>query len=79
MSAAMSAPAPAPPEVRNYAIVTLAYWADTLADGATRTLVLFYFYQLGYNALQVASCSSSTKSSAFSPTSAGAGWPPVLD
>jgi MFS family permease len=55
MSAAMSAPAPAPPEVRNYAIVTLAYWADTLADGATRTLVLFYFYQLGYNALQVAS------------------------
>ena len=51
----MSAPAPAPPEVRNYAIVTLAYWADTLADGATRTLVLFYFYQLGYNALQVAS------------------------
>ena len=55
MSAAISAPAPAPPEVRNYAIVTLAYWADTLADGATRTLVLFYFYQLGYNALQVAS------------------------
>ncbi len=41
--------------VRNYAIVTLAYWADTLADGATRTLVLFYFYQLGYSALQVAS------------------------
>ncbi len=41
--------------VRNYAIVTLAYWADTLADGAIRTLVLFYFYQLGYSALQVAS------------------------
>ena len=41
--------------VRNYALVTLAYWADTLADGAIRTLVLFYFYQLGYNALQVAS------------------------
>lgn len=40
---------------RNYAIVTLAYWADTLADGATRMLVLFYFSQLGYNALQVAS------------------------
>jgi MFS family permease len=40
---------------RNYAIVTLAYWADTLADGATRTLVLFYFSQLGYTALQVAS------------------------
>src|SRR6187402_3528454 len=55
MSAAKPAPAPAPSGVRNYGIVTLAYWADTLADGATRTLVLFYFYQLGYNALQVAS------------------------
>lgn len=43
------------PAVRNYAIVTLAYWADTLADGAIRMLVLFYFYQLGYSALQVAS------------------------
>lgn len=40
---------------RNYAIVTMAYWADTLADGAIRMLVLFYFYKLGYNALQVAS------------------------
>lgn len=41
--------------VRNYALVTIAYWADTLADGAIRTLVLFYFYNLGYSALQVAS------------------------
>lgn len=41
--------------VRNYALVTLAYWSDTLADGAIRTLVLFYFYELGYSALQVAS------------------------
>lgn len=41
--------------VRNYAVVTLAYWADTLADGAIRTLVLFYFYNLGYSAWQVAS------------------------
>lgn len=40
---------------RNYAIVTMAYWADTLADGAIRMLVLFYFYQLGYTAFQVAS------------------------
>lgn len=44
-----------PPGVRNYAIVTGAYWADTLADGAIRTLVLFYFYELGYSAFQVAS------------------------
>ena len=41
--------------LRNYVLVTIAYWADTLADGAIRTLVLFYFYNLGYNALQVAS------------------------
>lgn len=40
---------------RNYAIVTMAYWADTLADGAIRMLVLFHFYQLGYGAMQVAS------------------------
>lgn len=45
----------ADPAVRNYAVVTLAYWADTLADGAIRMLVLFYFYQLGYTAFQVAS------------------------
>ncbi|MGL5017945.1 MAG: organoarsenical effux MFS transporter ArsJ, partial [Luteolibacter sp.] len=48
----MSSPSPS---VRNYAIVTLAYWADTLADGAIRMLVLFYFSKLGYSALQVAS------------------------
>ncbi len=45
----------ADPAVRNYAVVTLAYWADTLADGAIRMLVLFYFYQLGYTAFQMAS------------------------
>ena len=36
-------------------LVTGAYWTDTLVDGATRTLVLFYFDQLGYSPLQVAS------------------------
>src|SRR5688500_17604818 len=41
--------------LRNYVLVTIAYWADTLADGAIRTLVLFYFYERGYSALQVAS------------------------
>jgi predicted MFS family arabinose efflux permease len=40
---------------RNYLLVTGAYWADTLVDGATRTLVLFYFDRLGYTPLQVAS------------------------
>jgi MFS family permease len=53
-SSSTASPAPSP-AVRNYAIVTLAYWADTLADGAIRMLVLFYFYQLGYSAFQVAS------------------------
>ncbi len=42
-------------DLRNYALVTEAYWTDTLVDGATRTLVLFYFDQLGYSPLQVAS------------------------
>ncbi|MGC2373729.1 MAG: organoarsenical effux MFS transporter ArsJ [Solirubrobacteraceae bacterium] len=42
-------------DLRNYALVTGAYWTDTLVDGATRTLVLFYFDRLGYSPLQVAS------------------------
>ncbi|HWH32962.1 MAG TPA: organoarsenical effux MFS transporter ArsJ [Egibacteraceae bacterium] len=42
-------------DLRNYALVTGAYWADTIADGAIRTLVLFYFYELGYSPFAVAS------------------------
>jgi len=42
-------------DLRNYVLVTGAYWTDTLVDGATRTLVLFYFDRLGYTPLQVAS------------------------
>jgi MFS family permease len=42
-------------DLRNYVIVTAAYWADTLVDGSTRVLVLFYFYERGYSAFQVAS------------------------
>ncbi|MBC8162736.1 MAG: organoarsenical effux MFS transporter ArsJ [Roseiflexaceae bacterium] len=42
-------------DLRNYVLVTGAYWADTLTDGAIRMLVLFYFYQLGYSTLAVAS------------------------
>ena len=52
----MSAPAASPRgDLRNYAIVTGAYWADTIADGAIRVLVLFYFYELGYSPFEVAS------------------------
>lgn len=42
-------------DLRNYALVTAAYWADTVTDGALRILVLFYFYELGYSPLAVAS------------------------
>jgi predicted MFS family arabinose efflux permease len=42
-------------DLRNYALVTGAYWADTLADGASRMLVLFYFYDRGYSPFEVAS------------------------
>jgi MFS family permease len=40
---------------RNYALVTGAYWTETLVDGATRMLVLFYFYELGYSPFAIAS------------------------
>ncbi len=42
-------------DLRNYILVTGAYWVETLADGATRMLVLFYFYELGYSPFTVAS------------------------
>ncbi len=55
-SAGTTGPAAPKPsgDLRNYAIVTGAYWADTIADGASRMLVLFYFYELGYSPLKVA-------------------------
>ena len=34
--------------VRNYAIVTTAYFLFTITDGALRMLVLLHFYSLGY-------------------------------
>jgi MFS family permease len=42
-------------DLRNYIVVTAAYWADTIADGAIRLLVLFFFYERGYSPLEVAS------------------------
>lgn len=41
-------------ELKNYALVTAAYWGFTLTDGALRMLVLLHFYQLGYSAVQIA-------------------------
>src|SRR6266508_4245753 len=54
--ATTEAAAPAKPsgDLRNYILVTAAYWSDTLTDGAIRMLVLLYFYQQSYSALQVA-------------------------
>jgi predicted MFS family arabinose efflux permease len=40
--------------IRNYAIVTAAYWAFTLTDGALRMLVLLHFNRLGYTPVQLA-------------------------
>uniref|UniRef100_B8HV09 Major facilitator superfamily MFS_1 n=1 Tax=Cyanothece sp. (strain PCC 7425 / ATCC 29141) TaxID=395961 RepID=B8HV09_CYAP4 len=40
--------------LKNYILVTLAYWGFTLTDGALRMLVLLYFYEIGYTPLQVA-------------------------
>src|SRR5712671_5097667 len=39
--------------IRNYAIVTAAYWAFTLTDGALRMLVLLHFNQRGYTPVQL--------------------------
>jgi MFS family permease len=40
--------------LRNYALVTAAYWAFTLTDGALRMLVLLHFHELGYAPVQLA-------------------------
>lgn len=45
-----------PPAVdrRDYALVTLGYWAFTLTDGALRMLVLLHFHELGYSPVSLA-------------------------
>jgi len=40
--------------LRNYILVTGAYWAFTLTDGALRMLVLLYFHDLGYSPVSIA-------------------------
>lgn len=55
MSTSADSPTRRSGDLRNYALVTGAYWADTIADGAIRMLVLFYFYELGYSPIEVAS------------------------
>jgi MFS family permease len=48
MAARLSGP------VAEYAVVTGNYWAFTLTDGALRMLVVLYFHELGYGALEIA-------------------------
>ena len=40
--------------LRNYIVVTAAYWGFTLTDGALRMLVLLHFAQQGYSAVRLA-------------------------
>jgi predicted MFS family arabinose efflux permease len=40
--------------LRNYAIVTGAYWSFMLTDGALRMLTLLYFHKLGYSSVTLA-------------------------
>ncbi len=47
-------PKPLQSPVQQYGVITGNYWAFTLTDGALRMLVVLYFYNLGYNALEVA-------------------------
>ncbi|KPV54908.1 MFS transporter permease [Kouleothrix aurantiaca] len=54
-TAEAAAPTKQSGDLRNYTLVTAAYWADTLTDGAIRMLVLFYFFERGYTPFQVAS------------------------
>jgi len=41
-------------DIRNYSLVTAAYWAFTLTDGALRMLVLLHFHTLGYSPVEIA-------------------------
>ena len=40
--------------VRDYVLVTIAYWGFTITDGALRMLVLLHFHELGYSPVQIA-------------------------
>jgi hypothetical protein len=40
--------------IRTYGLVTAAYWAFTLTDGALRMLVLLHFHELGYTPVELA-------------------------
>jgi len=64
-------------DLRNYILVTGAYWADTITDGAIRLLVLFYFYERGYSPIAVATLFLFYEFLASSRTSSAAGSRPA--
>jgi hypothetical protein len=41
-------------DLRQYMVVTAAYWSFTLTDGALRMLVLLYFHQRGFSPFELA-------------------------
>ncbi|MCJ9429185.1 organoarsenical effux MFS transporter ArsJ [Kordiimonas marina] len=41
-------------DIKNYAVVTAAYWGFTITDGALRMLVLLHFHALGYTPVELA-------------------------
>ncbi len=43
-----------PASIRNYAIITAAYWGFTVTDGALRMMVLLHFHVLGYTPFEIA-------------------------
>ena len=43
-----------PESLRNYAIITAAYWGFTVTDGALRMMVLLHFNVLGYTPFEIA-------------------------
>ncbi len=43
-----------PASLRNYAIITAAYWGFTITDGALRMMVLLHFHVLGYTSFEIA-------------------------
>ncbi|MBF0266035.1 MAG: organoarsenical effux MFS transporter ArsJ [Gammaproteobacteria bacterium] len=43
-----------PSLIKQYLMITSTYWVFTITDGALRMLVILFFHQLGYNALDIA-------------------------
>lgn len=72
MSAHAGRPAPAL-DVRNYALVTGAYWLFMLTDGALRMLVLLHFHALGYTPVELATLFLVYELMGI-VTNAGGGW-----